>query len=129
MAVYELSKLLPESLRPLPPHLIKINDTRSDIVPNSGELPLPILPQLVAMLLWHFKSTLTWRRVKDPLVRALEQQKGSLKHAFSHFQAINSLFHGQSCHIKDSGLLWQVQLGRPLVLKQPVLPCKRRASS
>lgn len=37
MAIYELSKLLPTELRPLPLSLIRINDTRSDIVPNSGE--------------------------------------------------------------------------------------------
>lgn len=36
MAVYELSKLLPKNLRPLPLELFRINDTRSDIVPNSG---------------------------------------------------------------------------------------------
>lgn len=35
-AAYELSKLLPEALRPLPLSLFRINDTRSDIVPNSG---------------------------------------------------------------------------------------------
>lgn len=37
MAIYELSKLLPEKLRPLPLSLIKINDSRSDIVPNAGK--------------------------------------------------------------------------------------------
>ena len=36
MTVYELSKLLPEKFRPLPLELVRINDTRSDIVPNSG---------------------------------------------------------------------------------------------
>ena len=45
MAVYELSKLLPEELRPLPLSLIKINDSRSDIVPNAGEPPPHHLPQ------------------------------------------------------------------------------------
>ena len=39
VAVYELSKLLPENLRPLPLDLVRINDSRSDIVPNAGEPP------------------------------------------------------------------------------------------
>jgi len=42
MAVYELSKLLPEKLRPLPLDLVRINDTRSDIVPNAGAIQRPI---------------------------------------------------------------------------------------
>jgi hypothetical protein len=51
MAVYELSKLLPEALRPLPMDLVRINDTRSDIVPNAGALlPLPLHPVLVTTI-------------------------------------------------------------------------------
>ena len=33
---YELGKLLPEALHPWPIDLVRVNDTRSDIVPNSG---------------------------------------------------------------------------------------------
>ena len=35
-AVLELSKLVPEPLRPLPLSLIRINDSRTDITPSAG---------------------------------------------------------------------------------------------
>jgi hypothetical protein len=37
IASYELGKLLPEDQRPLPMDLLRIGDSRSDIVPNGGE--------------------------------------------------------------------------------------------
>ena len=36
IASYELGKLLPESQRPLPLDLMRIGDSRSDVVPNGG---------------------------------------------------------------------------------------------
>ncbi|BDA47143.1 Xanthine dehydrogenase/oxidase [Coccomyxa sp. Obi] len=36
VASYELGKLLPEEQRPLPMHLLRIGDSRSDLVPNGG---------------------------------------------------------------------------------------------
>lgn len=36
MAAYELGQLLPEDQRPLPLDFVRINDTRTDIVPNAG---------------------------------------------------------------------------------------------
>ena len=38
MAAYALGQLLPEEQRPFPMDMIHINDTRSDIVPNAGQL-------------------------------------------------------------------------------------------
>ena len=36
IASYELGKLLPEDQRPLPLDLLRIGDSRSDVVPNGG---------------------------------------------------------------------------------------------
>lgn len=36
IASYELGKLLPEEQRPLPLGLMRIGDSRSDVVPNGG---------------------------------------------------------------------------------------------
>lgn len=47
MAAYELGQLLPEDQRPLSMDFIRINDTRSDIVPNAGVL-LFLLPDSIA---------------------------------------------------------------------------------
>ncbi len=41
VASYELGKLLPEEQRPLPMHLLRIGDSRSDLVPNGGKLHPP----------------------------------------------------------------------------------------
>lgn len=38
MAAYALGQLLPEEQQPFPMDMIHINDTRSDIVPNAGQL-------------------------------------------------------------------------------------------
>ena len=43
MAAFELGQLLPEEQRPLPLQLIRINDTRTDIVPNAGETFPPLI--------------------------------------------------------------------------------------
>ena len=40
IASYELGKLLPERQRPLPLDLLRIGDSRSDVVPNGGMLSL-----------------------------------------------------------------------------------------
>ena len=47
IASYELGKLLPKDQRPLPLDLMRIGDSRSDVVPNGGRLSqqLPQLPQ------------------------------------------------------------------------------------
>ena len=37
IASYELGKLLPEDQRPLPLDLMRIGDSRSDVVPNGGK--------------------------------------------------------------------------------------------
>ena len=42
MAAFALGQLLPEEQRPFPIDMIHINDTRSDIVPNAGQLKLHI---------------------------------------------------------------------------------------
>lgn len=36
MALHELSKALPESLRPLPPHLVEVADNNTAALPNTG---------------------------------------------------------------------------------------------
>lgn len=46
VASYELGKLLPENQRPLPMDLLRIGDSRSDIVPNSGDVPSHPSPTL-----------------------------------------------------------------------------------
>ena len=46
MAAYELGLILPEEQRPLSMDLIRINDTRSDIVPNAGAAPAVNLRKL-----------------------------------------------------------------------------------
>ena len=43
IASYELGKLLPENQRPLPLDLVRIGDSRSDVVPNGGEALLLML--------------------------------------------------------------------------------------
>ncbi len=42
IASYELGKLLPEDQRPLPLDLMRIGDSRSDVVPNGGTALIPL---------------------------------------------------------------------------------------
>jgi hypothetical protein len=49
VAVMTLSKALPEGLGPLPLDLVRINDTRSDIVPNGGDVLVPGLRVVVTV--------------------------------------------------------------------------------